>query len=146
MIMMRKAVVAGIYMILMSCPALCSEKTQLDHTAVIAIQRTVKMQLDAFKEGDAAGAFSLTTTAARVRFANAEEFLSFIKSQYQPIYQYRLALFSNAEVVGGNVIQLVRVTDADNHVWLAVYLMQQDDEKDWKIDGCQLLETTSVSI
>lgn len=111
-----------------------------------AIHAVVQSQLDAFAEDDAVSAFALATRATRVRFGNPDNFLHMVKQHYNPIYRNRLALFSNPEVIDGMMIQIVRLTDRDSQVWLAVYKMQQDDDGSWKIDDCQLLETTSISI
>jgi hypothetical protein len=111
-----------------------------------AIHEVVQSQLDALAKDDAAGAFALTTPAKRMQIGTADDFLRMIKEQYTPIYRPQLAIFSKPEVVHGNAIQMVRLTDGYSHVWLAVFWMQQDEESRWKIDGCQLLETTSISI
>jgi hypothetical protein len=38
------------------------------------------------------------------------------------------------------------LTDRENIVWIAIYEMEQEADGSWKIDGCSLFETTSVSI
>lgn len=111
-----------------------------------AIHAVVQSQLDAFAEDDAVSAFALATTATRVRFGNPDNFLHMVKRHYNPIYRNRLALFSDPELIDGMMIQIVRLTDRNSQVWLAVYTMQRDDDGSWKIDDCQLLETTSISI
>ena len=111
-----------------------------------AIHSVVQSQLDALAEDDAASAFALATPATRVQFGNPDNFLHIVKQHYNPIYNHRLALFSDPEVIDGTPIQIVRLTDRDSRVWLAVYRMQRDNDGSWKIDGCQLLETTSISI
>ncbi len=75
-----------------------------------------------------------------------DKFLRLIKEEYNPIYRYQRVIFSAPEVVNGDAIQVVRVTDNSSRVWLAIFWMQQEEDSRWKIDGCQLLETTSVSI
>jgi len=75
-----------------------------------------------------------------------DRFLRMIKEEYHPIYRYQRAIFSRAEVIDGDPIQVVRVTDGKGHVWLAIFWMQQEEDNSWKIDGCQLLQTTSTSV
>lgn len=111
-----------------------------------AIHTVVQSQLDALAEDDAASAFALATPATRVQFGSPDNFLHIVKQHYNPMYSHRLALFSDPEVIDGTPIQIVRLTDRDSRVWLAVYKMQRDNDGSWKIDGCQLLETTSISI
>ncbi len=112
----------------------------------IAIHVVVQTQLNAFAEDDAVGAFELATTDAQVKVGSPDKFLHLVKQHYNPIYRHRTAMFSLPEVIEGETIQIVRVTDRDSHVWVAVYHMQRDQDGSWKIDGCELLETTSISI
>jgi hypothetical protein len=111
-----------------------------------AIHAAVQSQLDALAENDANGAFELTTPTKRTLFGSAENFLRMIKEQYTPIYRPQVALFSSPEVLDGNTIQVVRVTDDERHVWIAIFWMERDDDTSWKIDGCQLFRTQTISI
>lgn len=111
-----------------------------------AIRIVIQSQLDAFEEDDAVKAFDLAAASTRVQLGDAENFLRLIKEKYPPIYRHRLAIFSAPEMVDGYALQIVRLTDRDNLVWLAVYRMQRETDGNWKIEGCRLLETTSISV
>lgn len=113
---------------------------------VIAIQNAVQLQIDALAKDDADGAFALTSADTRNRLGTPDNFLRLIKEQYDPVYRHRLAIFSSPQVIDGKVYQSVRLTDFDSHVWLAIYLMHKDADGTWKIDGCQLVETTTVAV
>lgn len=112
----------------------------------IAIHEVVRSQLDALADDDATSAFELTTPAKRMQIGSADDFLRMIKEEYTPMYRPQGVIFSAPQVVYGNAIQVVRLTDIDSHVWVAIFWMQQEADSSWKIDGCQLLETSSVSI
>lgn len=112
----------------------------------IAIHEAVQSQLEALSKDDAASAFDLTTPEKRMLIGTPDNFLRLIKEEYDPIYRYQRVLFSRPEVINGDAIQIVRVTDSYSRVWVAVFWMQQGEDSSWKIDGCQLLETTTVSI
>jgi hypothetical protein len=112
----------------------------------IAIHAVVQSQLEALAQDDATSAFELTTPTKRMQIGTADNFLRMIKEQYTPIYRPQLALFSKPQLIDGNAIQVVRLTGDDRHVWVAIFWMQQGEDSNWKIDGCQLLETTSLSI
>lgn len=112
----------------------------------VAIHEAVQSQLDALANDDASGAFKLATREKRLLIGSPDNFLRLIKEQYNPIYRYQRVLFSTPQLVDGNAVQVVRVTDGESHVWLAIFWMQQEQGKNWKIDGCQLLQTTSVSV
>jgi hypothetical protein len=112
----------------------------------VAIHEVVQAQLTAFANDDAAAAFELTTEEKRVLIGSADNFLRLIREQYEPIYKPLAVIYFKPEVVHGVAVQMVRVTDASSRVWVAIFWMQQDGKSQWKIDGCHLLETTSVSV
>lgn len=112
----------------------------------IAIHEVVQTQLEALSNDDAVSAFELATPEKRMLIGSPDNFLRLIKEEYNPIYRYQRVIFSRPEVINGDAIQIVRVTDGNSRVWLAIFWMQQGDDSAWRIDGCQLLETTSVSI
>jgi hypothetical protein len=111
-----------------------------------AIQDVVQSQLDALSEDDAGRAFSLATEHMRSLIGTPDRFLQMIKDQYPPVYRNRRALFSPPERIDGHTIVIVRLTDKDNSVWLAVYELTREADGAWKIEGCNLVETTTVSI
>ncbi len=112
----------------------------------IAIHEVVQSQLEALSNDDAASAFELATPEKRMLIGSPDKFLRLIKEEYNPIYRYQRVIFSRPEVVDGDAIQIVRITDDHSKVWVAVFWMQQGENSEWRIDGCQLLETSSVSI
>jgi hypothetical protein len=112
----------------------------------IAIHEVVQSQLEALSNDDAVSAFELATPEKRMLIGSPDNFLRLIKEEYNPIYRYQRVIFSKPEVINGDAIQVVRVTDGYSRVWLAVFWMQQGEDSIWRIDGCQLLQTTSVSI
>lgn len=112
----------------------------------IAIHEVVQSQLEALANDDAASAFELATPEKRMLIGNPDNFLRLIKEEYNPIYRYQRVIFSRPEVVDGEAVQMVRVTDGYSRVWVAIFWMLQGEDGNWRIDGCQLLETTSVSV
>lgn len=133
---------------LLMCTALpvASAIADLNSADVRAIHGVIQSQIQALAQDDAVGAFDLASPDAKERLGTPENFLQIIKEHYSPIYRHRLALFSPPENINGNIIQIVRLTTRDSHVWLAVYRMQRDTEGRWRVDGCQLFETGSVSV
>ncbi|WP_220807569.1 DUF4864 domain-containing protein [Noviherbaspirillum aridicola] len=112
----------------------------------IAIHQAVRTQMDALSNDDADGAFRLTTQEKRHLIGSPDNFLRMIKEEYNPLYRHRGVIFSSPEVVDGDAVQLVRVTDGAGKVWIAVFWMLQEDDGNWKIDGCHLLGTNTLSI
>lgn len=112
----------------------------------IAIHEVVESQLEALSNDDAVSAFELATPEKRMLIGSPDNFLRLIKEEYNPIYRHQRVIFAQPEVINGDAIQVVRVTDGNSRVWVAVFWMQQGEDSAWRIDGCQLLETTSVSV
>lgn len=112
----------------------------------IAIHETVQAQLEAFANDDAAGAFELATKEKRSLIGSPANFMRLIREQYDAIYRHRSVIYSEPEVVQGSAVQTVRVTDSNSRVWVALFWMLQEDDSQWKIDGCILIETATVSV
>jgi len=113
---------------------------------VTEIQSAVQLQIEALANDDAVGAFALTTEDTRSRLGSPDNFLKMIKEQYDPVYRHRTALYAAPQIVLGKVYQVVRLTDLDSHVWVAIYLMHKDAKGAWKIDGCQLIQTRTIAV
>jgi Domain of unknown function (DUF4864) len=112
----------------------------------IAIHEAVRTQMEALSNDDAGSAFELTTQEKRHMIGSPDNFLRMMKEEYSPIYRHQNVIFSSPEVVDGDAVQVVRVTDGSGKVWLALFWMLQEDDGRWKIDGCHLLGTNTVSI
>jgi hypothetical protein len=110
-----------------------------------AIQKVIRDQMAAFARDDADAAFSFATPAARKRFGNAGRFLESVKSAYQPVYRPGDVVFLAIERTNASVIQPVQIGMPDGKVYIAYYEMQRQDNKVWKINGCELSLTNSVS-
>jgi hypothetical protein len=119
---------------------------EIDPADVEAIHRVVQSQLDAFAEDDAVKAFDLSTSSTQNLLGTPGNFLQLIKEQYPAVYRNRRAFFSATEIFDEQALQVVQLTDPDNYVWVAIYKMQREVDGSWKIQGCKLLETTSVLI
>jgi hypothetical protein len=103
-----------------------------------AIRAVIAEQLDAFARDDAARAFSLATGGIRERFGSPEVFLDMVRTGYPVVYRPASVQFEQPAVVDGEVIQPMRMTDADGQAWVAFYPMQRQPDGRWRINGCQL--------
>jgi hypothetical protein len=112
----------------------------------IAIMEVVQLQLEAVANDDADAAFALATTDTRRVLGDPDSFMQLIKRQYAPIYRHQRAIFSAPEKIAGEMVQAVSLTDSDDSVWVALYQMRRESDGNWKIAGCTLVETTSVSV
>lgn len=144
--MKRWLVTAGLLIGLCGPWASASAIDAITTADAIAIHDAVRTQMHALSVDDASGAFALTTQEKRHLIGSPDNFLRMMKEEYNPLYRHQGAIFSSPEVVDGDAVQVVRVTDGYGKVWLAVFWMLQEADGSWKIDGCHLLGTSTVSI
>ena len=104
-----------------------------------AVRRVIEAQIDAFRRDDAARAFSYATADIRLTFGTAENFLEMVRSQYAVVYRPRSVAFDPPIFVAdGELVQPVRLTDAEGRAWVAIYPMQRGSDGVWRTNGCQL--------
>jgi hypothetical protein len=104
----------------------------------LAIRAVIADQLDAFTHDDAPRAFSLAATGIRAQFGTPEAFMNMVRSAYPVVYRRKSVQFEQPEAIESEVIQPVRMTDAEGRTWLALYPMQREANGGWRINGCQL--------
>lgn len=103
-----------------------------------AVRAVIEAQLDAFRRDDAARAFSLATPGIRQAFGSAENFIAMVRGSYAAVYRPKSVAFDAPLVIDGELIQPVRLTDAEGRAWLALYPMQRQPDGSWRTNGCQL--------
>ncbi|MGQ0509589.1 MAG: DUF4864 domain-containing protein [Betaproteobacteria bacterium] len=103
-----------------------------------AVREVIEQQLDAFRKDDAEGAFALATPGIRASFGTAANFMDMVRTSYAVVYRPRSVQFEAPVLVDGEVVQPVRMTDADGRAWIALYPMQKQADGSWKTNGCQL--------
>ncbi len=102
-----------------------------------AIRKVISEQIDAFKRDDGPRAFSLATAGIRAQFGTPEVFMEMVRGQYAVVYRPKSVEFQVPEIVDGQVVQPVRMTDAAGRAWLAIYPMQRE-AGGWRTNGCLL--------
>jgi hypothetical protein len=98
----------------------------------------IEAQLAAFKRDDAARAFSYAAPGIRDSFGSAERFMAMVREQYAVVYRPRSVSFEEPLMVGEDLVQPVRMTDADGRAWMALYPMVKQPDGSWRINGCHL--------
>ena len=118
--------------------AAASPAAEVSPEDAFAIRAVIAEQLDAFAHDDAPRAFSLATSGIRARFGTPEVFIEMVRTGYPVVYRPRFVQFEKPVFVDGEVIQPVRITDAEGRVWIALYPMQRQADGGWRINGCYL--------
>ena len=105
-----------------------------------AVQTVVQGQLAAFAKDDADKAFSYAAPELRKNIGTSSAFMAMVKSSYPVVYRPASVAFLKSETSGDDVIQRVQMLDASGASWLAVYSLQRQKDKTWRISGCALVE------
>ena len=105
-----------------------------------AVQTVVQSQLAAFAKNDANKAFSYAAPELRKTIGSASAFMAMVKSGYPVVYRPASVAFLKPEGTADDVVQRVQMTDASGTSWLAVYSLQRQKDKTWRISGCTVVE------
>ena len=105
-----------------------------------AVQTVVQSQLAAFAKDDADKAFSYAAPVLRKTIGSSAAFIAMVKSSYPVVYRPASVVFLKAEGSGDGVVQRVQMLDASGTSYLAVYSLQRQKDKTWRISGCAVVE------
>lgn len=128
---------AALWLLCAAMTASAAPLTAVDEKNVRAV---VQSQLAAFAKDDAATAFSFAAPNVRKAVGTAEAFMTMVRRDYPVVYRPASVAFLKPEGKDGQVIQRVQMADAQGVSWLAVYSLQQQGNKAWRITGCVVVE------
>jgi len=132
---MRRLLAALLFV---AAPLLASAQEPLPDADARAVREVIEAQLDAFLHDDAPRAFSYATAGIRESFGSPEVFIEMVRTSYAVVYRPKTVKFEAPVAIDGEVVQPVRLTDADGRAWLALYPMRRQTDGGWRINGCQL--------
>jgi hypothetical protein len=109
-------------------------------------QAVISAQIEAFRSGDAAGAFDYAAAGFKLSFPNAETFYAVILGTgYAPIAQSSSHSFGQSTMVDETqVMQIVRLVGADGR-FDALYQLVREPEG-WRVLGVQLQKSTAIDV
>ena len=110
------------------------------------VRAVIEAQLDAVAKDDAARAFSLATPGIREIFGSPENFIDMVRRSYAVVYRPSSVAFEQPLVIESQVVQPVRMTDAEGRAWVAIYPMQRQADGSWRTNGCQLARIAGQQI
>lgn len=125
-------------LLLAVAPLLVAAQSAVSPEDARAVREVIEAQIDAFRKDDAARAFSLATPGIREKFGSPENFMDMVRSSYAVVYRPASVAFEAPVAIDGQIVQPVRMTDAEGRAWLAVYPMQRQPDGSWRTNGCQL--------
>ena len=103
------------------------------------VRAVILAQFDAFSADDAKRAFSYATPKLREMFGTADRFIEVVRAAYPAVYRHETVAFLKPELAEGSLVQGVHLTDAEGVLWLALYRLERQRDKSWRISACQLV-------
>ena len=108
-------------------------------------QDIIESQIQAFQNKNAELAYSFASPMIKLRFNNPQEFMSMVKSFYEPVYNPKQYYFINSKYFEGSIYHQLQIISQSNMSYLATYSLIRD-ENEWKISGCSVLPMKQESI
>ena len=111
-----------------------------------AVQLVVRAQLDAFAADDAERAFSFAAPSIQQMFGTPEQFMLMVRTSYPVVYRPASVTFLKPKPSERVLLQPVHMTDGQGGSWLALYRLQRQKDKSWRIAGCVLVADRGQAI
>lgn len=125
--------------------AALAQSTLVSPADEAAVRRVIQAQFDAFAADDAKAAFAFATSALRELFGTPERFMALVRANYPAVYRHADTRFLKPAWVAGVLVQEVHITDSNGALWLAIYQLEPQSDRSWRIGGCQIARTKGVS-
>ena len=108
-------------------------------------QDIIESQIQAFQNKNAELAYSFASPMIKLRFNNPQEFMSMVKSYYEPVYNPKQYYFIDSKYFEGSIYHQLQIISQSNMSYLATYSLIKD-ENEWKISGCSVMPMKQESI
>ncbi|MBL8525637.1 MAG: DUF4864 domain-containing protein [Betaproteobacteria bacterium] len=106
------------------------------------IQLVITLQIKAFERNDETRAFSYSTPEIRKYFGSSRTFMEMVRANYSVLYMNTSREFLEAAIIDGEVIQPLRIITRDGEAVVALYTLQKQADKEWRIGGCEIAPST----
>ena len=110
------------------------------------IQAVISKQMQAFRLDDGEEAFALASPGIRQVFESADSFMEMVRTEYSAVYRPRTFRFLKPAVLEGEPVQPVEVVALDGAMSIAVFSMERQPNRSWRISGCRLIESKQFAI
>lgn len=111
-----------------------------------AVRTMVEAQLKALADAQGDKAFSYASPAIRQQFGEAEVFMAMVRQRYAMLIRPTAISYFRAEGGDGVATQDVQFRDAQGRLWRAVYELERQPDKRWRIGGCIVVPCDEGSI
>jgi len=106
------------------------------------IRTVIAAQRDALVDGNGQRAFSFAAPSIQRQFGDVDTFMRMVQQSYAPLIDARYVEFLEGAVIGGDVVQPLRLVMNDGTVWVAIYGMQRQSDGSWRIVSCVIAPST----
>ena len=118
--------------------AFTTSMAQADETKDRKESRAViEAQLEAFKQGDSAKAFSYATPNIQTMFGDAETFMQMVREGYDVVVKPVTVRFVKFETDGMNALHAVQMIDRQRTLWNVYYVLEKRSDGTWRISSCE---------
>lgn len=105
------------------------------------VRDVIVAQIQAMAEKDADRMFETTTPRVRAAVGNPGRFLAMMLGAYPMVYQPASVSFHAPEKKSDGAFQLVEIKDNGDQSWLAIFILEQQPDRTWRISGCAVTES-----
>lgn len=135
---------AGLVLVTM-CALAQGQERSLSAQDKTMIQHVIASQIKAFERDEGIIAFSYAAPAVRRHFGSPQTFMEMVRTDYEMLFHNRSTAFLAAAVIEGKVIQPLRIITIDGDVMVALFTMELQADRQWRVSGCELAEATVQS-
>ena len=105
-----------------------------------SVREVIQAQLAALAVDDAKRAFSYAAPRLREMFGTPENFIEMVRNAYPVVYRPSGVAFLKPQWIEGELVQGVHMSDESGVLWLALYRLERQKDRRWRITGCQLVQ------
>ncbi len=111
-------------------------------------REVIESQIVAFLNDDVDSAYSFATTGVQKIFPEPQRFFDMVKRNYAPVYRPGNYAFGRAlsETDGATIAQELLITGPKGKNWRAVYVLERQDDGNYRINGVRLSKLKGSSI
>lgn len=108
-------------------------------------QAVIRSQIEAFRAGDNALAYSHADPDIREIFPTLDRFMAMVTGAYAPVWKPNDFSFGGAVAESADrIAQKVRVTGPDGKEYEALYILERQADGTWKIAGVSLRAAQTI--
>jgi len=100
-----------------------------------AIRAVIEQQLAAFARDDAAGAFAFASPAIQRQFGTPDVFMRMVRTAYPTVYRPRAVSFGETRIMDYAIVQQLDLIGPNGTGEHAFYVMEQEEDGSWRING-----------